>query len=273
MAQKALLVGINDYPSPRNKLSGCINDINDVAAFLTKKVDFSPNDIRMITDERATADEIKKRLYWLVEDLKPGDKILYQYSGHGAVFPVRNDKGKVDNIYECICPYDFKWTVDTCVRDVDFEEIFSNIPEGVQFVWISDSCHSGGLINQRSFEGRDEEIASKPRQFYTPDDIAWRIVVAEAEKIVSESFRAIAQKLNASFIAACRADQTASDAFFGTRPNGALTYCLLQTLNKNGMIDQPLSFVMGNVINDIRKHGFKQEPQLEGETERKFLKE
>ena len=36
MKNKALLVGINDYPLPGNDLRGCINDIEDMRHFIAK---------------------------------------------------------------------------------------------------------------------------------------------------------------------------------------------------------------------------------------------
>jgi hypothetical protein len=261
MAQKALLVGINKYPDPRNKLNGCVNDIKDMASFLTKKCGFQSDDIRLIVDERATANNIKERLNWLVSDLQAGDRIFFQYSGHGAVLPIRSGKGKVSQLFECICPYDFNWTADTSVRDIDFAEIFNVIPDGVEFVWISDSCHSGGLVDERGIMENEGQI---PRQFYVPEDLAWRIVTAQALSIVSQSFRDIAKRINAVLVAACKATQTAADAYFNGKPNGALTYFLLKALEDNTIFSQPLTFVTGKVIEDLKNNRYSQIPQLEG---------
>ena len=37
MNNKALLVGINKYPDPRNELRGCVNDILDMAHFISER--------------------------------------------------------------------------------------------------------------------------------------------------------------------------------------------------------------------------------------------
>lgn len=41
MAKKlyGLLVGINDYPNPRHRLNGCINDVEAFQEFLEKRRD------------------------------------------------------------------------------------------------------------------------------------------------------------------------------------------------------------------------------------------
>ena len=75
---RALLVGINNYPDP-NKLSGCVNDVTDTAAFLVAKCGFAHDDIRLVTDERATAKNILDRLGWLLTGLMKGDRIFFQF--------------------------------------------------------------------------------------------------------------------------------------------------------------------------------------------------
>ena len=140
---RALLVGINAYPG--NELNGCVNDVKDMADFLVKYCNFQYGDIRLLVDERATTDGIKVRLGWLLNGLRPGDRVLFHYSGHGAQVPTRNPQGEVDGLDEVICPVDFDWTDDHMIRDKDFHSMFSTIPEGVEFVWVSDSCHSQDL--------------------------------------------------------------------------------------------------------------------------------
>ncbi len=49
---KAVLVGINEYPGC--PLEGCVNDVSDMAQFLTSKCGFAPRDIRLVTDAQAT---------------------------------------------------------------------------------------------------------------------------------------------------------------------------------------------------------------------------
>ena len=49
---RALLVGINAYPGA--PLAGCLNDVTDMATFLTSKSGFAADSIRLLTDSRAT---------------------------------------------------------------------------------------------------------------------------------------------------------------------------------------------------------------------------
>ena len=66
MKNKALLVGINQYPDPRNSLRGCINDILDMENFISQKNKvYQTSDIKKLTDKAATKKGILTQLEWL----------------------------------------------------------------------------------------------------------------------------------------------------------------------------------------------------------------
>ena len=85
--RRALLIGINEYPSAADRLEGCVNDVFLVSALL-QEPGFEPEDIRVVLDERATAAGIRDRLDWLLDDVNAGDVRVLYYSGHGAQMPV-----------------------------------------------------------------------------------------------------------------------------------------------------------------------------------------
>ena len=118
MTNRALLVGINDYPSP-NQLSGCLNDIDDMSAYLQSACGFEPGDIQTIADKQATTANILAALEAFASSLAPGDRALFHYSGHGAQMPTRTS-GEIDGLDEVICPVDFDWSDAHAIRDDDF---------------------------------------------------------------------------------------------------------------------------------------------------------
>jgi hypothetical protein len=61
--KRALLIGINQYPG--QPLNGCVNDITDMADLLVSSQGFATDDIRLLSDDRATADAIRDRIKWL----------------------------------------------------------------------------------------------------------------------------------------------------------------------------------------------------------------
>ena len=70
MANKALLVGINAYPAP-NELNGCINDIDDMTAYLTSQRGFRRAQIKRIADAQATTANILAALERFATSLSP----------------------------------------------------------------------------------------------------------------------------------------------------------------------------------------------------------
>ena len=88
------------------------------------------------------------------------------------------------------------------------------------------------------------------------------------------SFIHATDAVNLALVSACKSDQTAADARFGGRPNGALTYYLLQTLNAPKSRTKPLTTVVSKVRAALKKAHYAQEPQMAGAKatmERPFL--
>ena len=256
---RALLVGINAYPGA--PLAGCLNDVTDMAAFLSGKCGFAADSIRLLTDSRATTQAILERLYWLLDGLTPGDRILFHYSGHGTQIALRDESGAVDRMDDAICPVDFDWTEPHMITGLQFKHIFASVPKGVEFVWVSDSCHSGDL--DRTFPGPGAPPASQ-RFLVPPADLAWRAIAAIENQIAPADFVHSTDGLNLALVSACRSDQTAADATFGGRPNGAFTYYLLQALNAPLSLAKPLTAVVSTVEAALKQADYAQEPQMTG---------
>lgn len=257
--KKALLVGINKYPDPDNELSGCINDITDMADFICKEKAFKTTDVRLVADDRATKANIIERLNWLVKGAQAGDQLLFHYSGHGAQMTTRSKTGEPDKLDEVICPWDFDWTDLTALRDKEFAKIFSTVPKGVDFIWISDSCHSADL--SRGFK---KPKAFKARTMIPPPDIAWRTRSIDSTPVKLQELARTAKKRNLALLSGCMSNQESSDAVFNKRPNGALTYYLLKTLKTTSGKTDPLRVIISRVNAALKKAGFDQRPQVEG---------
>jgi len=258
---RALLVGINNYPPP-NELSGCVNDVTDMANFLVAKCGFGPDEIRLLTDARATAQNILGHVGWLLTGISPGDRLFFHYSGHGAQVATRNPQGETDGVDDVICPVDFNFDDDdTMIRDKDFARIFRPVPVGVEFVWVSDSCFSGGLMKAIAVQH------VKSKTLVLPADIAWRNAAARAKKMVPLGMKGAADQLNLALISGCSALEESSDAEINGRYNGALTYFLLQTLEGQDGLKTPLTQLVNTVSRDLEQAHFTQHPELHGSDE------
>ena len=262
MKNKALLVGINKYPDPRNELRGCINDILDMEHLIseTNKV-YAKQNIKMLTDKQATKNGIVTQLKWLLEGAQPGDQLLFHYSGHGAQVPTLNKQLEQDGLDEIICPYDFDGSSATTFRDKEFAQLFAGIPKGVHFIWISDSCHAEDLsrdihtnsaVNYRQFQGVTPMIHEK---------------LDEGKSLASLTNTIIAP-LNGALLSACASHELSADAYINNRFNGAFTHYLIKNLVQ--FSDHKTMQAIIQLVNiDLDKNGYDQNPESEGLLENK----
>jgi hypothetical protein len=162
--RRAVLVGINAYPNPANRLEGCVNDVYLMSSVL-QECGFKPEEIRVVLDERATTANILERLHWLLDNVKDNDERVLFYSGHGAQIPAYGAHQEVDHLNECLVPYDFDWSPDHAITDKQFVTFYSQLPYQSRFAAIFDCCHSGGLTREGGL---------RPRGIDPPDDIRHR---------------------------------------------------------------------------------------------------
>jgi hypothetical protein len=171
----------------------------------------------------------------------------------------RDHAGEIDGLDEIICPVDFDWTDTHAIRDKDFKRIFSAIPVGCEFVWISDSCHSGDLSKD----------LSPPNITYkfmpAPADIQWKIDSAiESGRFNPLTINGAALPNSVALIYGCQSDQTSADAIFNNKPNGVLTYFLLDSLTKNDGLTVSIDMLIDRVKKNLVASKYKQIPDVEG---------
>lgn len=165
-SQRALLIGIADYPNPADRLEGPVNDVFRMSATL-QELGFPADNIRVVLNDRATAAGIRERLRWLLADAKPGDTMLLHFAGHGAQVPGYGRDAEVDRIDECLVPYDFDWSQGTAISDDEFCGLYSQLPYESRFIALLDCCHSGGLARAGG---------SRARGLSPPDDVRHRML-------------------------------------------------------------------------------------------------
>jgi hypothetical protein len=262
MNNKALLVGINAYLNPSNNLRGCVNDIVDMEYFIASKNKIYPKEnIRILTDSRATKKGILSALNWLLLGAGAGDQILFQYSGHGAQIPSHNPAIEKDGLDEIICPYDFneEAAAETAISDKEFAKIFAKIPKGVHFVWISDSCHSEDLSRKHEIvESKDFINETRFRRFNHNDSTNQAQAIAPVA-----SLGAAAIPLHGALLSGCASHQLSADAYINNRFNGAFTHYLIKNLSLYGQ-DASMQDIVKYVNIDLMENDYDQNPQSEG---------
>ncbi len=271
MKNKALLVGINKYPNPRNELRGCVNDILDMEHFISANNKMYPNEnIKKLIDRQATKKEMVTQIKWLLEGAEAGDSLLFHYSGHGAQVPTHYNNIEKDGLDEIICPYDYDGSAATTLRDKEFAQLFAGIPKGVHFVWISDSCHAEDLSRDV-----DKGQATIYRQFKGVMPINEGITSINYDKLMEEeggSFAPMAmpntKPLNGALLSACASHELSADAYINNRYNGAFTHYLIKNLLEYSD-SKTMQAIIKLVNMDLDKNGYDQNPEIEGLLENK----
>ena len=157
---RALLIGINEYPSDIPSLEGCANDVFLISSVL-QEWGFPPECIRTCLDERATADGIMQRLEWLVDDPRQHDRLVFYFSGHGAQIPTYDKYREPDRMNEALVPWDFDWSEAKAITDDQIFELYSQLPYDTQFTMIFDCCHSGGIHREGGQSGKRPESTGR----------------------------------------------------------------------------------------------------------------
>jgi hypothetical protein len=264
MARKALLVGINDYKGVSD-LRGCVNDILDMHFSLRSLFNFQTQEIRVLTDSRATKANIIHRLKWLVDGAKSGDFLVFHFSGHGSQIRDRDGDELVDHLDELICPYDMNWD-GTFIIDDELNNIFKGVPEDALLEVFIDSCHSGTVLREMGLAPPPELAAEHPtlnRYLPPPADVFLRFG-GEEDELESRGFmKGFKERGTKHHIlwAGCMANQTSADAYIDGRYHGAFTYYFNLHLRRNPRVSR--RELLRKVRASLRHGGYSQIPQLE----------
>jgi len=162
--KKALLVG-NNYPGTKAELKGCINDVWIMREILTSVKGFDESDITILIDTddsymQPTGENIRNEFSKLCENAEPGDYIMFHFSGHGTQVPCFSED---DHKNECLVPTDMN-----LISDDDLREIADKCKPGVNLTFVSDCCHSGGMLDHTEvlIEGdKTKDPDSAPPEF------------------------------------------------------------------------------------------------------------
>lgn len=264
MSGKVLLVGINKYKLPGSDLHGCVNDVTNMRHILLTYFGFTVKQIRVVTDERATKANIMKRLEWLVKGAKPGDRLVFHFSGHGSQIRDREGDELKDNLDEILCPHDMDWD-GTYIVDDQLGKVFSKIPESVNLEVFLDCCHSGTATREAGFSGNVPGGVTVMHKFLPPPaDILCR----EEEGLpVKKLMRGNPIPISHVLFSGCRDNQTSADATINGSYNGAFTYYLCKHVRDNAAAISR-SEVLKRLRASLKFNNFDQVPQLECSAEK-----
>nr|GEZ67005.1 hypothetical protein [Tanacetum cinerariifolium] len=146
--KRALLCAVT-YNKQKYKLKGTNNDVNSMQELLISRFHFPRSSIRILAETDShphpTKRNIQEALRWLVKDNRPGDSLVFYFSGHGLRQPDFFDD-EIDGFDESICPLDFR-TAGMIVDNEINETIVRPLKTGVKLHAIIDACHSGTILD------------------------------------------------------------------------------------------------------------------------------
>lgn len=201
--KNALLIGIN-YTGTSNELYGCINDVNSIKERTTKEGFTNINVLTDLTAKKATRENILTEFKNLLTSAQSGDLLFFLYSGHGSYILDKNND-ETDGYDEMIVSCDLQPVLDDELKSL----IQANLKSGVTLFAMFDSCFSGSVLDLK-YQYMDslnyDKYTENAKQLETPG--------------------------NVFMISGCTDNQTSADAVFNNKPNGAMTWSLLESLNQ-----------------------------------------
>lgn len=83
---------------------------------------------------------------WLVANVRPGDSLVFHFSGHGSQKVDDGGSDELDGFDETLCPLDYE--INGMILDDEINEtIVRPIPRGAKLHAIMDACHSGTVLD------------------------------------------------------------------------------------------------------------------------------
>ena len=222
--KRALTIGINDYP--KAPLNGCVRDAENWGAFFRDVARFDR--VKTLLNREAKLANVTREIRSMLEVSGPGDVVRLTYSGHGTRVPDKSND-EADKYDEAWVLYDGIWLDD------HIADLLADIPAGVDFGVVSDSCHSG--TSSRSLV----ETARGTARFLPYPGAGALNVAAILHKLFREAFKTKPaaepsptgdEAMNHVLLAGASPVESAWDAQFNGQAWGALSYHALSILNE-----------------------------------------
>ena len=144
--QRALVIGVSDYPRPEDKLPAVAADVREMAKVLaSKNGTFPAKGVSVLADKKATRDSVLLAL----RDAFGGtvaDTVFVYMAGHGFVVGGKYYFMAHDTTDEA-----------TAVPLREIKDLFDKTKSRRAFLWL-DFCHSGGILARGSEQADMEAI-------------------------------------------------------------------------------------------------------------------
>jgi hypothetical protein len=240
-------------------LRGCVNDANDWATLFES---YSVS-VERLVDEEATRREILRSIGFQLADMRFGDILFVQFSGHGTT--VADTSGdEPDRVDEAICPYDVMGAGP--IVDDELNWLFAQRPRGSKIVMIADSCFSGSVAKaavmfDRLTRGvstrRIVKVGGVTTEYRVPKFLPPRVLEGS---YVMPALMSKRKDQTWILLSGCQDNQVSYDAEVAGRPCGAFSHIALANLQPGETYKQ----WMARILRELPDAEWPQKPKLTG---------
>ena len=228
----ALVVGISKFKDPSINLKYASKDASDFAEFLVKEANFAPDHVRLLTDEKATREEIMAQLgdKWLPRVARPDDLVVIYFSSHGS--PTQMDLNSVNYLVAHNTNKNSLYATGIPLQE--FANTIKNRVQAQRVVLLMDACHSGAATGAKGI---------------------FRNYGVDANQV--------AQGTGQMVICSSSANQTSWES--KRYKNSVFTHYLIEGLRKDPKLGSVFEFMKDKVQEEVQmdRHGQVQTPVLQ----------
>jgi tetratricopeptide (TPR) repeat protein len=230
----ALVIGISQFKDPSLNLKYAAKDAKDFADFLVKEAHFAPDHVHLLTDQKATRENILAEVgdTWLPHAAGPDDLVIIYVSSHGS--PSDADARGMNYLITHNTN-----TSELFATGISMQQFSSMVRDRVhsdRVLMILDACHSGSA-------------GAAHKGIYLKKNF-------DAEQVVQGSGQMV--------ICSSAPSQTSWES--AKYPNGVFTHHLIEGLRLQGdktKLPAAFEYLQKQVcLEVISDRGEKQEPQL-----------
>lgn len=259
-----LCVGINNYTNSAAgfinlkdrgrlpNLHGCLNDVDTISKTFIKYYQFKKENIVKLLDQQASKQAIINELKRLAEKCKPGDVMVFFYSGHGSWEQTDLMKTGLQKTYfNTLVPADIRNEGATDLNNLELNELFlAFTKKKVKLTVITDACHSATITRgQNMFDPTEDtkEVAASLVPFH-PSALQLKATTPLTEQ-------------GAVTIGACQDFELAQELTLNNVKYGALAISLCEAINE--FSKAPIEDLFKRTVTKMKFYKKTQVPNME----------
>ena len=230
------------------ELDGSVNDAESIAALLRGRFHF--DDVRLLTNTRATRAGMLGAIRQLIHDSRRGDVVVFYYAGHGSQRVNSLADIKLNHLDQTIVPVDAN-AGQFDIRNTELAGLFDElVDKGASLTLIFDSCHSGSITRGETVPTKKRWAAADPRDARDP------VRPTPPEEKPGNP---------ALLLAAAAAYETAQEETDATgKSHGAFTSALLAAIQQSPTPNEPAVRVFERTRAMLQQHDRDQHPTMRG---------